>query len=49
MATDREILPGNLCIMKANVRYQQKVLFSIKKYLSIPFISNCSRNPKHPG
>ena len=32
MGTDREnIVPQNLCIMKANVRYQQKVIFSIKK------------------
>ena len=36
MRTNREnIVPGNLCIMKANVRYQQKAIFSIKKYLPI--------------
>ena len=34
MLTDREnIGPGNLCIMKANVRYRQKAIFFIKKYL----------------
>ena len=28
MGTDREnIAPGNLCIMKANVRYQQKNIY----------------------
>ena len=50
MGTDREnIVPGNLCFMNENVRYQQKAIFSIKKYLPIPvMISNCSKNPKHP-
>ena len=34
MLTDREnIGPGNLCIMKATVRYRQKAIFFIKKYL----------------
>ena len=32
MGTDREnIVSGNLCSMKANFRYQQKAIFSIKK------------------
>ena len=36
MGTDREnIVPGNLYIMKANVKYRQKAIFSIKKYLPI--------------
>ena len=36
MGTDREkLVPGNGCIMKANVRYYQKAIFSIKKYLPI--------------
>ena len=36
MGTGREnIVPGNLQIMKANVRYQQKAIFAIKKYLPI--------------
>ena len=31
MGTDREnIVPGKLCIMKSNVKYRQKVTFSIK-------------------
>ena len=31
METDIEnIVPGNLCIMKANVRYRQKAIFFIK-------------------
>ena len=31
MGTNSEnIVPGNLFIMKANVRYQQKAIFSIK-------------------
>ena len=49
MGTDREnIVPRNLCIVKANVRYQQKAIFSIKKYLSIQaMISSCSKNSKH--
>ena len=35
MGTDREnIVPGNLCILKANFRYR-KGFFSIKKYLPI--------------
>ena len=48
MGTDREnIVPGNLCIMKANVRYQQKANFSIKKYLPIQsMISSCCKNSK---
>ena len=50
MGTDREnIVPGNLCIMKANVRYRQKAIFSIKKYLPLQsMISSCSKNLKHP-
>ena len=50
MGTDREnIIPGNLCIMKANVRYRQKAIFSIKKYLPIQYmISSCSKNPEQP-
>ena len=36
MGTDREnIVPGNLCIMKANVRYRQKAIFYITKVLFI--------------
>ena len=36
MGTHREnIIPGNLCIMKANVRYRQKVIFSIEDYFLI--------------
>ena len=36
MGTEREnIVPGNLCIMKANVKYRQKAIFSIKKHLPI--------------
>ena len=32
MGTDREnVVPKNLCIMKANVKHQQKAIFSIKK------------------
>ena len=39
MGTDRgNIFSGNLCIMKANVRYRQKVFFSIKTYLPIQSI-----------
>ena len=50
MGTNREnIVPGNLCIMKANVRYRQKAIFSIKKYLPLQsMISSCSKNLKHP-
>ena len=50
MRTDREnIAPGNLCIMKANVRYQQKAIFSIEKYLPIQsIISSSSKISKHP-
>ena len=34
--------------MKANVRHQQKAIFSIKKYLPIEsMISSCSKNSKH--
>ena len=29
---------GNLCILKANVRHQQKAIFSIKKYLPLQSI-----------
>ena len=37
MGTDREnIVPGDLYIMKGNIRYQQKAIFYIKKnYLYI--------------
>ena len=36
MGTDEEnIVPGNLFIMKANVRYLQKAIFPIKKYSPI--------------
>ena len=32
LGTEREnVLPGNLCIMKANVMHQQKAVFPIKK------------------
>ena len=50
MRTNREnIVPGNLCIMKANVRYQQKNIFSIKKYLPIQSMtSSLFKNSKHP-
>ena len=50
LETERgNILPGNLCIMKANVRHQQKAIFSIKKYLTIQSMtSSCSENSKHP-
>ena len=50
MRTDREnIAPGNLCIMEAIDRYQQKAIFSIKKYLPIQsMISTYSKNSKHP-
>ena len=50
MRTDREnIVPGDLCIMKANVRYRQKTIFSNKKYLPIQStISNSSKNYDHP-
>ena len=49
MGTDREnIVPGNLRIMKANVRHQQKSILSIKKYLPIQYISSCYENSKHP-
>ena len=50
MGTDREnIIPGNLCIMKANVRCRQKAIFSIKKYLPIQsVISSCSIVSKYP-
>ena len=35
--------------MKANVRHQQKAIFSIKKYLTIQSMtSSCSENSKHP-
>ena len=31
MGADREnIVPGNLCMLKANVRYRQKTIFSVK-------------------
>ena len=34
IGTDIEnVIPGNLCIMKQNFKYQQKAIFSIKKYL----------------
>ena len=48
MGTDREnIVPGNMCIMKANVRSTK--FFSIKKYLPIQsMICSCSKNSKHP-
>ena len=51
MGTDREnIVPRNLCIMTANVRYQQKAFFSIKKYFPIvSMISSCSKNSKDPS
>ena len=50
MGTDRgNIVPGNLSIMKANIRYRQKAIFSMKKYLPIQSaIFGCSKNPKHP-
>ena len=50
MGTDREnIAPGNVCIMKPNVRYRQKAIFSIKKCLPIQsVISSCSKNSKQP-
>ena len=51
IGTDRKtIVLGNLCIMKAYVRYRQKVdIFSIKKYLPMEsMISSCSKNSKHP-
>ena len=50
MGTDREyIVPGNLGIMKANVRYQKKPSFLLKKYLTKQFrISSCFKNSKHP-
>ena len=50
MRTDREnVVPGKLCIMKANVRYQQKAIFFIKKYLPVqPMISSFSKSSKHP-
>ena len=36
MGIGREnIVPGNLCVMKANVRYRQKTIFSIKNYSPI--------------
>ena len=36
LGTDKEnIHAGNLCIMKTNIRHQQKTIFSIKKYLPI--------------
>ena len=49
MGTDREnIVPGKLCIMKSNVKYRQKVTFSIKKYLPIQStISRSSETSKH--
>ena len=35
--------------MKANVRYRQKAIFSIQRYLPIqPMLSSCSKNSKHP-
>ena len=48
MGTAREnIVPGNLCIMRVNVRYQQKKIFSIKKYLPVQsMIPSCSKNSK---
>ena len=46
MGTDREnIGPQNLCIMKANVRYQQKVIFSIKKWLPIQSMISSGLTP----
>ena len=49
VGTDREnIVPGKLCIMKSNVKYWQKVTFSIKKYLPIQStISRSSETSKH--
>ena len=46
LGTDRgNILPGNLCIIKTNVRHKRKTIFSIKKYLPIQYmISSCSKN-----
>ena len=39
METDREnVVPRNLCIMKANVRYQRKAIFAIKKDLPMQFM-----------
>ena len=48
--TDREnMLPGNLCIIKMNVRHQRKAIFSMKKYLPIQSMtSSCSKNSQHP-
>ena len=48
MGTDREnIVPGNLCVMKANARYLQKAIYN-SKYLPIQsMISSCSKNYKH--
>ena len=45
---DREnIVPGHFCIMKANVRYRQKAIFSFKKYLPTQsMISSCSKSSK---
>ena len=50
MGTDREnIVPTNLCIVKANVRYQEKAIVSITKYLPIEsMISSCPKHSKHP-
>ena len=47
--TDREnIVPGNLCIMKANVRYRQEAFCSVKKYLPIQsVIRSCSKDSEH--
>ena len=49
MGTDREnIVPGDLYIMKGNIRYQQKAIFYIKKKLPIQSkIYSCSKNSKH--
>ena len=49
METDREnIVPENLCMMKENVRYRQKAVFSTKKDLPIQsMISSCSKISKH--
>ena len=48
--TDGEnILSGNLCIMKVNVRHQEKGISSIKEYLPIQImISSSSENSEHP-
>ena len=45
METDREnVVPRNLCIVKANVRYQRKAIFAIKKGFTYTIYD---KNSKH--